>query len=380
MIDFDRKGLARIERIKDVIDHPNADRLDIVTINEWQCVAQKGIYQKDDFCLYFEIDSILPEKVESAIFGPDAKVKLSKSRVKTIKLRGAISQGLTCPINVMFPNTKRMFVAGMDLTKELGIGKYVPEVKSSNVLFTGARKPGTGNQNFGKMRKPAHLKTVGGFDDKLVFITEKIHGTSFVCGYVEREGNSLLKKINKALFGKYQFCYRSMNTQLQPDDSLWANIKRKFGRLNDAAHMEKTLYGRIARDYDLKHVLSDGQIVTGEIYGSGVQSGYAYGCAEGEQKFVMFGLRQDGVEACPEGAFECAEEKGLPFVPVLYVGFYNSERVAECTVGNSVLDPKTKVREGCVVNTADGSRGWHGNALVKNINPKYLLGNQTEFN
>lgn len=377
MIDFGRENLARVVEIKEVIDHPNADRLDIVTIDEWQCVSKKGTFKAGDTAVYFEIDSILPKEVESKIFGKDSKVKLKNSRVRTIKLRKAISQGLAVPQEVMFENKR--YSVGKDVTKKLGIGKYVPTPKKGSVLYTGsARSAGVGNENFTKMRKPSHHKTVGGFPGKQVMITEKIHGTSFVAGWVEREGRTFEQKIVKFLFGKYEFCWRSMNRQLQPKDSLWRNIKKKFGFVNDAAAMEETLYGRIARNYSLKDVLFDGQVVTGEIYGPGVQDGYAYG--EDTQKLVAFGFREDGKECSPDDIAKNLNEKQIPMVPILYIGEYDVNIVNECTVGKSILDPETKVREGCCVVTMDGENEWYGKCIVKNINPEYLLKDQSEFN
>lgn len=76
-----------VVKIDDVIEHPNADRLDLVQIAGWNCVIRKGEYQKGDKVVYIPIDSILPFEIESKLFPPDSKVKLSKSRVKTIKLR-----------------------------------------------------------------------------------------------------------------------------------------------------------------------------------------------------------------------------------------------------------------------------------------------------
>lgn len=379
MIDYEREGLARIEVIKEVINHPNADRLDIIRINEWQCVAQKGTISEGDVVVYFEIDAILPIEVESKIFGKDSKVRLSNSRVKTIKLRGSVSQGLVVPTKILFDADKK-FKVGKDLTKELGIGKYVPTPKKGSVLYVGGiRAAGTGNDNFAKMRKPSQFKTVGGFEGKGVMITEKIHGTSFVAGWIERESNSITKKLNKFLFGKYEFCYRSMNVQLQKKDSIWNNTLNLFG-LGKKNNFESTVYGRTCIKYSLQEKLAKGEVICGEIYGYGIQDNYSYGLPEGVQNLVVFGARKDGKELIPAKVRGLAAELGLEFVPVLYVGPYNKEEVEKATVGPSVLDPKTKVREGCVINTLDGEAGWHGTCLVKSINPAYLLGEQSEFN
>lgn len=380
MIDFERKDMATIEAVKEVINHPNADRLDIVTINDWQCVTQKDAFSKGDLCVYFCIDCILPLEIERKIFGEDSNVKLKNSRVRTIKLRKAVSQGMAVPLNVMFSESKcGKLNKGDDVTKKLGIGKYVPEPKKGSVLYTGSiRSAVAGNENFKKMRKPAHLKSVGGFEGKLVMITEKIHGTSFVAGWVERENRTLMQRLNKTIFGKYQFCWRSMNRQLQGNDSLYSNILRKFGFKKEDPMA--TIYGRMCAKYNLKDKLGNGEEVVGEIYGSGIQDGYDYGMKSGEQALVCFGFREDGVETTPEVVKTMLSRKSLPMVPILYTGMYYKDTVDECTVGKSILDPNTKIREGCCVVTMSGQNSWHGKCIVKNINPAYLLKNQTEFN
>lgn len=378
MIDLNREGLVSVARIKEVFKHPNADRLDIVRINEWQCVATTGEFKEGDLCIYFEIDAILPIAVESAIFGADAKVRLHNARVKTIKLRGSISQGLVTKISTLFTDPKRKFKEGEDLTKELGIGKYVPTPKKGNILYTGNKiKKVFDNPNFAAMRKPVHFKKVGAFDEDVV-ITEKIHGTSFAAGWFERPTKTLVEKLNVKIFGKYQFCFRSMNVQLQGKDTLFHNILKKIGLRKDV-DMSATLYGRMCLKYNLKEKLGYGHAICAEIYGDGVQTGYSYGCGKDEHKIVGFGFRNHGEELPPLQAHYALSVSRVPVVPILYQGAF-PEDLTPYTEGPSVLDPKTKVREGCVINTISGNLGWHGSALVKNINPNYLLKEQSEFN
>jgi RNA ligase (TIGR02306 family) len=68
--------------------HSNAEKLELAFVYDFQVVVQKGRYQAGDSVIYIPIDSILPEKVEVILFGPDAKVKLHHSRVSQIRLRG----------------------------------------------------------------------------------------------------------------------------------------------------------------------------------------------------------------------------------------------------------------------------------------------------
>ena len=89
------RNLASIQKISSVEKHPNADSLDIVKILGWQCVAKLGEFKAGDLCVYVEIDSILPEKPEFEF------LRTGKFRIKTIKLRGQLSQGICFPMSIL---------------------------------------------------------------------------------------------------------------------------------------------------------------------------------------------------------------------------------------------------------------------------------------
>ena len=85
---------VEIVKIDKVEHHPNADRLDLLTIKGWQVVAGRDNYEEGDLAIYFPIDSVLPPIVKSRLFPPDSKITLTNNRIRTIKIRGAISQGM----------------------------------------------------------------------------------------------------------------------------------------------------------------------------------------------------------------------------------------------------------------------------------------------
>ena len=142
----------------------------------WQCVVQKGVYKVGDKVVYLPIDSILPHEIESKIFPPDSKVKLSKSRVKTIKLRGAISQGLVVPLDVLGIDFKTK--EGTSVRDILGITKFEPARKPVRMQVAGSRasKRET-NPNFKKYTNINHLKNYPkSLEGKHCVVSEKIHG------------------------------------------------------------------------------------------------------------------------------------------------------------------------------------------------------------
>lgn len=161
---------------EDVRSHPNADRLDLVMVGGWQCVAQAAAFGPGDKAVYIPIDSILPHEIESMIFGPESKVKLSKSRVKTIKLRGAISQGLLVkPTQVGLPSGIKI---GSNVMSDLGITKWEPPAKGQASLAGGGGHKRIAHPNFAKYTKLENIKNYMKLfeDGEEVIVTEKIHG------------------------------------------------------------------------------------------------------------------------------------------------------------------------------------------------------------
>lgn len=108
------RKLASIVKISAVSPIPNADKLDVVEMEgkAWRVVTAKGDFRPGDMAVYFEIDSALPADDERFAFLRDrclrtfrtkhGKVVKEVLRIRTIKLRGVISQGLLMPL-ALFP-------------------------------------------------------------------------------------------------------------------------------------------------------------------------------------------------------------------------------------------------------------------------------------
>ena len=88
------RKLASIQKIVDLQPIPKADRIEVATIQGWQCVVKKGEFQVGDLCVYFEIDSLLPEKPVFEF------MRDRKFRVRTIKLMKCVSMGLILPLSI----------------------------------------------------------------------------------------------------------------------------------------------------------------------------------------------------------------------------------------------------------------------------------------
>lgn len=120
------RKLASIVKIDAVLKHPNADKLSLAIIGGWQCCIKLDEFKAGDLGLYIEIDSLVPISHPSFAFLEARKEDLKTvgeaqySRIKSMKFRKELSQGLLIQIPSEFKNSKE----GTNLTKELGLLKY----------------------------------------------------------------------------------------------------------------------------------------------------------------------------------------------------------------------------------------------------------------
>lgn len=128
------RKLATIRKIKDIIPIPGADLIELAIVDGWSVVVAKEVGHKvGNLVVYCEIDSFLPIREEFEFLRKTSYKKLSDGtegfRLKTIRLRGQLSQGLLLPIVVLNPPDTNIYVTpfeGLDVTEMLGIVKYEP--------------------------------------------------------------------------------------------------------------------------------------------------------------------------------------------------------------------------------------------------------------
>ena len=121
------RKLASIQRIWKTEPIEGADRIERAYVLGWQCVVNKGQFQPMDLAVYFEIDSFLPVREEFEFMRATSYRKTDIMgegfRLRTMKFRGQVSQGLLLPIN-QFPEIPADAPLGMDVTELLGVKKW----------------------------------------------------------------------------------------------------------------------------------------------------------------------------------------------------------------------------------------------------------------
>ena len=127
--------LQVIEALKPI---EGADRIELAQVLGWQVVVKKGEFQVGDPCLWFEIDSFLPLDPRFEFLAKTRRTWNGHEgyRLKTVKLRGQISQGLALPQGEFAQEIKVSQETGKPLQDCLGVLKWEPEEDNS----TGARE------------------------------------------------------------------------------------------------------------------------------------------------------------------------------------------------------------------------------------------------
>jgi len=118
-----KRKLASIQIITNIQPIPEADNIEVVTILGWKVVVRKDQFGIGDYCVYFEIDSVLPH-ADWNKFLENKKDPTKPIIIKTRRYLGQISQGLAIPLKAFIGQAEGIDLTGADVTGRLGVIKY----------------------------------------------------------------------------------------------------------------------------------------------------------------------------------------------------------------------------------------------------------------
>lgn len=333
------RKLATIREVNQILPIEGADAIEVAVVDGWNVVTKKGEYFPGDLCVYCEIDSFLPIKDEYEFLRKSSYKKMGEQegfRLRTIKLRGQLSQGLLLPLSVLGDLDINKDSIGLDVTDMLGITKYEPPIPAElNGEVNGAfpsflRKTDEERvQNLGKK-----YKDLVNSNDTF-YITEKL------------DGSSVTFYFNEGVFG---VCSRNWDLKEDENNTFW----------------------KVAKQLNLKDKLTLMGLniaIQGELIGEGIQ-GNPYNIKGQTVKFFTAFYIDNGKRLSYDNFVSLITYLGLDVVPIIDENFTLPENIDELlklSEGKSMLNSKTE-REGFVIRSKENTE-----LSFKVISNKFLL-------
>lgn len=346
-----------------ILGHPNADQLELAQVGLYRAVVPKGVYETGDYAVYIPEQAVLPPELIEELGLTGRLAGPGRDRVKAVRLRGELSQGIVCLPTVMADvDLKYAHAEELDFAELLGITKWTPAIPAS---WTGPKGTPLGIPAPGLLPW-TNIENLKRYPDVFelgepVVVSEKIHGTCCLVTYHADDG------------------------------SVQVSSKGVGGRGCSLIESDANLYWRTIHGYDvaaLAENLADWLGATrvgifGEIYGAGVQD-LTYGASMAELPgYAVFDVSAEingQVQWINPGAIL---PELMPQAPVLYSGPFDIDHVLKLADGPETVSGKgLHLREGVVVRPAVErySQVVSGRAIAKVVSDAYLTRkNATEF-
>ncbi|MET7292795.1 RNA ligase (ATP) [Streptomyces griseoloalbus] len=334
-----------------VHEHPGADALELAQVGLYRAVVAKGAYRTGDTAVYIPEQAVLPAGLIEELGLTGRLAGGNRDRVKAIRLRGELSQGIVCrPKALTDVDLARAAEEGTDFAELLGVTKWVPPVPTT---MSGEVEPAADLLSWvdiENIQRHPDIFTPG----EPVVLTEKLHGTACLLTYVAGE--------ERVYVSSKGFGARSLALKEDPRNLYWRAV-RGHGVDRVAADLAARLGARRVG-------------IFGEVYGAGVQD-LAYG-ADGRRDTLGYAVFDVSAEIDGRVRWLDAAELldgRLPLVPRLFSGPYDSERVLEIASGRETVSGRElHLREGVVIRPAveRHSPVTGGRAIAKAVSPAYL--------
>jgi len=343
-----KRKLASVQQIDNFICIENANQIELAVVMGWQVVVKKDEFRLGEKIVFFEIDSVLPDTTWSNFLSK------RKFRVRTIRLRGALSQGLVLPLNILSKPTmfRRIWnkITGKDtwnidddVTKILGVKKYDVEAQNSGGFNSGLQAAPFPSfiPKTDEIRLQSALALLYELQGHPFYITVKCDGTSGT--FYKKDGELVV-------------CSR--NRTVKPGDNV---------------------YYEMANKYDLANQLPEGVAIQGEVCGPGIQKN-RLGLKEKDLfVFDIFNFKKGLYYNLPQMEIFC-KEHNLKMIPIDYVALEYEDWALDLKAWLKKAEGKyegTKTnREGIVIRPINHIRSnrLHGSRVsFKILNNDFLL-------
>ena len=364
-----KRKLASIQKIREILPIEGADAIELAVVNSWKVVTKKGEFKPGDLCVYFEIDSFLPMEKDFEFLRKSSYKKmgdLEGFRLKTIRLRGQVSQGLCLPLSILEKDDEMkigiskqpwgdqlqlgpyddaiVIEEGTDVTEYMCVLKYEPPIPAE---LSGKVKGGF--PGFIRKTDEERIQNMTGHFERMrsekYYVTEKLDGSSAT--YYFRHG----------VFG---VCSRNLELA-DPGEFIPGTVLCEDGV--ERPKKENTFW-KVAKELFIQEklgTLEQNYAIQGELIGEGIQGNPYRIKGHTVRIFNVFNIDTQeylGLEEMREFLDRInADSNPIEMVPILFEDYTLPETIEEIlsqAEGKSVLNSGTE-REGIVIRNRDKS-------------------------
>ena len=335
------RKLVSIRTITDIQPIPDADAIDVATVDDgWKVVVKKNEFNIGEKCVYFEIDSFVPTEIAPFLSKgkePREYNGVKGEKLRTVKLRKQISQGLILPLS-QFPQFEGIDQDEIDLAEMIGVQKWEAPLHAS--------LQGKARGNF-----PSYIRKTD--QERIQNIWRKVP-------------RDLEYEVSLKVDGS------SMTTYLYQDPYDGELTPARFGvcsRNLDLTETDDNSYWKMAGQLDLETKLRNlgrNIAIQMELYGSGINGNWENITNHQVAVFDIWDINTQSYLGSEERQ-SIAKELGLPHVPIITVRKFDFETMDEALEYAKGPSIHNKIREGLVWKSLDGTFSF------KTINNDFLM-------
>lgn len=340
------RKMASVRKIDAIDPIEGADAIEVATVGGWKVVVKKNEFQVGELAVYCEIDAWIPTEIAPFLSKgkePREFEGVRGERLRTVKLRGQLSQGLLLPLEPTCANIESELFEGLDVSVPLNIKKWEPVIP--------AQLAGQVRGNFPSLIPKTDQERCQNLVQEIVAaneagtkfeITEKLEGSSMTCYLID---------------GEFGVCSRNLDLKETDGNTFWS-----VARTEGIEEKMRNMFGYLQEF-----------AIQGELIGPGIQ-GNIYKLSKPEFRvFDVYDIKS-GVYLNPADRRNVIERMGLKHVPVLVAdgSLYDTLGITDIPQLLKFAEGKSQLfdteREGVVFKESNGG------FTFKAISNLYLLG------
>ena len=318
------RKLVTIRKISKLIPIAGADLICLAVVDGWQVIVKKDEFKEGDYCLFFEVDSFLPESDTRFSFLKKSQdyIGFKGYRLKTMKMRGVLSQGLALPVHMFIEDLdlydsvsiEEAVTDGTDFSEQLKVIKYDNQNTGNGGLNAGNAEgrfptfiPKTDQERVQNLTSYFETMVDEEFEETL-----KLDGSSMTCYKIDKP-IGIFSKIKK-FFGfkvkDYHFGVCSRNLEIK--------LKEEYSNIN--IPVVNSDFWKAAISQDIENKIPKGYAIQGELIGPKIQANHEKVQELDYQVFDVYNINEARY-LLPSERYDFVNTYSIKHVPIVNKSF-----------------------------------------------------------